>query len=184
MKSIPIDTAIGQNVAELRIGSGTKNRPEYTQERLARYLRLVTTAPWDQSQISLAERGKRRFAVADLLALGFIFDVAAVRLMHTATDVSISLGRIGIPEADLLERWLLGGRPQVEVNTDQLEAVWATLDPEVARSLKEVLSNEPKKFDQDTLQTTWRERNPRAIWAIEQLLNALDSAIGDVNGDH
>ena len=128
MEDIPIDIVIGQNLAQLRIGNGTKHRPDYSQTRIAEYLRTYTGDYWDQSEVSGAERGERRFTVADLLVLGFVLQVSPIRLMHSGKEIAIWFGGIGIPEGDLLEAWLFG--PRGQFHEDRLQTTWHEPDPQ------------------------------------------------------
>jgi len=93
---VKIEQIVGENVNRLR------KRRGWTQTELGQEVGKVTGKPWARSVVSMAEAGDRAFAVADLVTLCYVFEVAPEALLVMTPEVNaVQVGQA------VLQRWQL-----------------------------------------------------------------------------
>lgn len=86
-----IEEHIGEKVASLRKGM------EWNQRELGEALEKATGHKWERQSVWAAEKGKRAWAVADLLGVAQVFNVTVAELVTTPEPLSVG-GTVQTPE--------------------------------------------------------------------------------------
>lgn len=94
-----IEEVVGRRVAELR------DTTEMSQQELGRRLGELLGRPWSRQAVSAAEKGRRAFTAAEILALAHVFEVPVARFYSPPLEAqSVRVGETGrlVSRSDVL----------------------------------------------------------------------------------
>ncbi|MGF6824009.1 hypothetical protein M2317_002934 [Microbacterium sp. ZKA21] len=89
----PLEAVVGANIARLRA--------DRTQAALGEALGEHLGSPWSRQAVSAAEKGKRSFTAAELVALARALDASIPDLLHATGPILV--GQVELDGSDLLQ---------------------------------------------------------------------------------